>query len=71
MGRFGTKNPAWYACVVKADNQDGTIKVKWDDGGKFTKRLPVENFVPDGSNDDEPVDDVPMDIFAMNIGGDY
>mmetsp|Transcript_6383 Transcript_6383/g.9823 ORF Transcript_6383/g.9823 Transcript_6383/m.9823 type:complete len:84 (+) Transcript_6383:82-333(+) len=39
LGEFGKKNPKWYSCVVKKDNNDGTIKVQWDEGKKFTKRL--------------------------------
>jgi len=67
---FGKKNPQWYACTVKADNCDGTIKVQWEDGKKFTKRLPVHKF----RLEEEQVDDtnVPFDIFAPNVGeGDY
>ncbi|CAB9511589.1 expressed unknown protein [Seminavis robusta] len=68
---FGKKNPKWYPCVVKKDNQDGTVKVQWDDGGKFTKQLPVEKFRPDIQEVDEPTD-VAFDVlFKKEEDGDY
>mmetsp|Transcript_6382 Transcript_6382/g.9821 ORF Transcript_6382/g.9821 Transcript_6382/m.9821 type:complete len:96 (+) Transcript_6382:82-369(+) len=71
LGEFGKKNPKWYSCVVKKDNNDGTIKVQWDEGKKFTKRLPIEKF----RLEDEPVhvhDDIKIDnIFGNNDDGDY
>lgn len=73
MGQFGSKHPKWYPCVVKMDNQDGTIKVQWDEGKKFTKSLPVEKFELSNNHErEEPVEDnVPMNIFAEAAGGDY
>ena len=68
MGQFGKKDK-WYPCIVKKDNNDGTIKVQWTDDMKFTKRLPVEKFCPDNAEPDEPVDNVPMDIFASTGDG--
>ena len=69
---FGKQNPKWYPCVVKADNNDGTIKVQWDEDKKYTSRLPVEKFKPDADVDDdeEPGPDIPMNIFAPDEG-DY
>ena len=69
MGQFGKKDK-WYPCVVKKDNNDGTIKVQWTDDKKFTKRLPVEKFCQNHNVEPyEPV--VPMDIFASTGDGDY
>lgn len=72
---FGTKNPSWYPCVVHTDNLDGTLKVQWEDGKKYTKRLPEENFkLTVDETKDEPVQedvDVPQDIFAKFGEGDY
>ena len=82
MGQWGKKN-LWYPCVVKQDNNDGTIKVQWYDDMKYTKRLPIEKFRvhTEGHNDykiEEPAEDVPMNIFAPFAGdgnkddnGDY
>lgn len=75
MALFGKKNPKWYRCVVKADNQDGTIKVQWDEGKKFTKRLPVQNFrLEEDDNDEGEICPPPMsDIFSTCAAddGDY
>ena len=77
MGQWGKKN-LWYPCVVKQDNNDGTIKVQWYDDMKYTKRLPIEKFRAHMEDKiDEPAVDVPMNIFASIIGdgkddnGDY
>lgn len=77
VGLFGSKHPRWYACVVKMDNMDGTLKVQWDDGKKYSKRLPEENFKLTTTHDDKDEDlamggeDVPQDIFATVGDGDY
>ena len=70
MGRFGTKNPAWYACVVKAHNGDGTIKVQWEEDKKFTFRLPVEKFRLEQEAPVEP--EFPIEVlFKTDEDGDY
>ena len=66
-GLFGKQNPKWYPCDVKKDNQDGTIKVQWDEGKKFTARLPAENF----RLTEEPVDvGAPKCIDIFGVSGD-
>lgn len=70
-GQFGKKG-LWYPCVVKRDNKDGTIKVKWDEDGKVTSRLPLEKFRPGALDDDEPVGhEVVVDLFGPQDNGDY
>ena len=44
FGLWGKRNPVWYACVVKAVNADGTLKVQWDEDGRYTFQFPMEKF---------------------------
>lgn len=69
-GLWGQTNPQWYACVVKADNEDGTIKVQWDDRKKFTFRLPVEKFRLTKEPDEDPMG-TPFDVLFKDKDGDY
>ena len=64
------KDGKWYSCIVKKDNQDGTIKVQWDTKKEtsttcilVSSRFPVENFRLEKDDVEEP-NFVPTSIFG-------